>query len=89
VETLVNTKDDAVAIIGPGEEIHLEFAAPQDALPEGWTRHYVLETQGWAKDMDLFTQDGETVGPLPTTGQGSLSRDRLHARYNTRFQDGR
>jgi hypothetical protein len=45
--------------------------------------------QWYRRAMNLFTQDGEAVGPLPTTGQGSPSRDRLHARYNTRFQDGR
>jgi tetratricopeptide (TPR) repeat protein len=45
--------------------------------------------QWYRRAMGLFTQDGETVGPLPTTGWGSPHRDQLHARYNTRFQDGR
>jgi hypothetical protein len=87
VEELVTVADDAVAIIGPGEEIHLEFAAAAPA-PSGWQRFFVLETNGWAKDMDLFTRDGETVGPLPSTGKPEAVRDNLHKRYNTRYQSG-
>ncbi len=84
---LVSDIDDAVAIIGPGVELHIEFdiAAP---APEGWQRFYVLESNGWAKDMDLFTRDGDTVGPLPDTGKPAGVRDRLHQRYNTRYQSG-
>ncbi|MEN8130020.1 MAG: FG-GAP-like repeat-containing protein [Pseudomonadota bacterium] len=88
VEELVNRVDDALAIIGPGEEVHLEFAAPEESPPEGWTRYFVLENIGWAKDMDLFTKDGETVGPLPDTGLPPARRDQLHARYHTRYQAG-
>jgi tetratricopeptide (TPR) repeat protein len=87
VRELVAEHDDAVAIIGPGEEVHLEFDA-MDPEPEGWRRYFVLETRGWAKDMDLFTRDGETVGPLPSSGRPSAVRDALHARYNTRYQSG-
>ncbi len=89
VEELVNRADDAVAIIGPGEEVQLAFDEPTVAPPEGWVRHHVLEIHGWTKDMDLFTKDGETVGPLPTTGQPTGPRDLLHARYHTRYLAGR
>ena len=88
VNELVETTDDAVAIFGPGEEIHLEFMAPKEAVTEGWTRRLVLETVGWCKDMDLYTGDGATVGPLPSTGAPNALRDRLHRRYNTRYQRG-
>jgi len=84
---LVEHVDDAVAVIGPGEEVHLEFEAPS-APPPGWKRRVVLETNGWAKDMDLFTQNGETVDPLPSTGKPVAARDRLHAKYNTRYRSG-
>ena len=86
---LVQTADDALAIIGPGEEIHLEFAAPTDGPPKGWTRRLVLEAVGWCKDMDLYTQHGETVEPLPDTGKPTEPRDRLHQKYNRRYQAGR
>jgi tetratricopeptide (TPR) repeat protein len=87
-QELVRSVDDAVAVIGPGEELHLEFDAPEDAPRSGWTRRFVLETNGWAKDMDLFTKDGETVGPVPDTGLPAALRDALHARYNTRYRRG-
>jgi hypothetical protein len=87
VGELVTNVDDAVAIIGPGEELHLEFDAAAPA-PDGWRRYFVLENNGWAKDMDLFTRDGATVGPLPVTGKPVAVRERLHERYNTRYQSG-
>jgi len=88
VDDLVAATDDALAIIGPGEEIHIEFEAPAEP-PPGWTRRLVLETHGWTKDMDLYTEDGETLAPLPVAGHGSERREVLHAVYNTRWMDGR
>lgn len=85
---LVTALDDALAVIGPGEELEVVFRATEPALPEGWTRRHVLRTHGWAKDMDLFTKDGETVGPMPQTGRPAQPRDALHARYNTRYREG-
>jgi len=86
---LVEAQDDAVAIIGPGEEVNIAFR--DDAVPvrEGWTRTYVFESFGWAKDMDLYTLDGSTVGPLPSSGKDGVKRDELHGRYNTRYRSGR
>jgi hypothetical protein len=86
---LVSEADDAIAIIGSGEEIHLEFAA--DPVREGFERWYVLETRGWAKDMDLYTHQGTTVGPLPRSSANANDdkRVRLHKQYNNRFQAGR
>lgn len=87
VAPLVGTSDDAVAIIGPGEEVVVEFEAPAAAVPRGWTRQFVLRARGWCKDMDLYTRDGETVAPLP--GTDTPARARLHAAHNTRFESGR
>ena len=84
---LIASTDDAVAIFGPGEEIHLTYAAPEARPQPGWTRRFVLESRGWCKDMDLFTRDGETIGPLP--GNDSFARQVLHGRYNTRYESGR
>jgi tetratricopeptide (TPR) repeat protein len=93
VKELVSETDDAVATIGPGEELHLEFAAPQSEPLAGWTRRFVLETRGWCKDTDLYTKDGDTVEPLPHRDNASAAtlrrRDELHKRYNTRFEAGR
>jgi len=87
-EELVRKTDDALAVIGGGEEIHLEFASPSQ-LSAGWTRRYVLDARGWAKDMDFYTRDGDTLGPLPTARSASRVRDELHARLNKLFQTGR
>jgi hypothetical protein len=86
---LVAAHDDALAIIGPGDELHAEFAALSEAPPAGWTRRFVLETRGWAKDMDLYTGSGDTLEPLPTSGRPTAARDRLHAQYNSRHESGR
>jgi len=84
---LVERADDALAIIGPGEELHLEFKTGD--LQSHPNSRLVLEIQGWCKDMDLYTKDGETLGPLPTTGHPEERREALHATFNRRFQSGR
>ena len=86
---LVALGDAALAIFGPGEEVHMEFSAKDGELPPppgGWSRRFVLETRGWCKDMDLFTKDGDTIEPLP--GEATAARERLHPRSNTRFESG-
>ncbi len=88
-QALVARTDNALAVIGAGEEVHLEFAAELPPLPAGWSRRLVLETNGWAKDMDLFTKDGETLGPLPSLGEPGEQVSRLHRQYNQRYQAGR
>jgi len=82
---LVAATDDAVAIFGPGEAVHLEFEAPADEPRPGWTRVYVLEVDGWCKDMDRFTKDGNTVAPMPSAGKDPSNPERLHEEYNTRY----
>jgi hypothetical protein len=86
VEELLASVDDALAIIGPGEEVHLEFTAQLPELAPGWQRRLVLETNGWTKDMDLYTADGRTLEPLPVSGKPPGRRDTLHRRYNTRYR---
>jgi len=83
VTELVQDKDDAVAIIGPGEALKLSFPEIDDPIPAKQKRVFVLRAKGWVKDMDLYTQDGETVTPLP--GKTSQIRDKLHQKYNQRY----
>ena len=89
-QELVAEADGALAIIGSGEEIDLAF--PASAVPRGHTRYYAIRFHGWAKDMDLYTRDGHTVDPLPAPAdfgdQPNTERERLHARYNVRYQAG-
>lgn len=86
IAPLLESRDDAVAIFGPGEDVALEFDAPPGP-PPGWTRYVVVDAEGWCKDMDLYTRDGETVAPLP--GAESAARRRLHTAFNTRYDAGR
>ncbi len=98
ITELLNRHDDALAIIGPGEEVHLEFAEP-DPPADGYRQWLVLEARGNAKDMDMYTVNGESVGPLPVSLPGAAGakrraaqiseRNDLNSRYNTRFQAGR
>ncbi|HEY7290321.1 MAG TPA: FG-GAP-like repeat-containing protein [Vicinamibacterales bacterium] len=87
VTDLMSAEDGALAIIGPGEEVHLEFTAPDAPVRPGWTRRYVLDARGWCKDMDLYTKDGSTVEPLPGKRDGAASR--LQTQRTTRYQSGR
>ena len=57
-------------------------------LQSGWQRHFVLESRGWAKDMDLYTEHGNTLEPLPDSGRPAARRDELHERYNRRYRSG-
>jgi len=87
VTELVSTEDGAVAVFGPGEEVHLEFDSPQRASRPGWTRRFVLEARGWCKDMDLYTKAGDTVEPLP--GHRGAAAEQLQRRYTVRYESGR
>ncbi|MFK7886473.1 MAG: FG-GAP-like repeat-containing protein [Gammaproteobacteria bacterium] len=83
---LVGPMDDAFAIFGPGEEIQVDFDAPANIA--NTSRHYVLEVRGFAKDMDMYTNTGGRVAPLPRALEQSATREKLHAKYNTRFEAG-
>jgi len=83
-EALIAEPDDALAIIGAGEEIHVEFAAELSPPRQGWTRRFVLETHGWAKDMDLYTRDRDTLAPLPAADAARAGREELSRRFNRR-----
>lgn len=66
VGELVREADDRFVIMGHGEEVTLHF--PADAfgpLKPGFRRSFLLKTDSYCKDMDLYTAHGETVEPLP------------------------
>ena len=65
VAELLREVDDRLAILGSGDEIRLQFAAPPAQPPAGWTRDYLLKVDGWAKDRDPNTAFSSSVEPLP------------------------
>lgn len=66
---LVGEADDRYPVMAPGDELALRFdAGGLPDLPEGWTRDFVIYTEGWLKDADMNTAAGWKVGPLPFHG---------------------
>ncbi|MXW52705.1 MAG: tetratricopeptide repeat protein [Gammaproteobacteria bacterium] len=88
---LVAEPDGAVAIVGSGEEVHLEFEA-MSSTEHGMNRHFVLEFNGWARDLDLYTRHAETVQPLSwlrdLPPEKRKQAERLHESHNVRFERG-
>ena len=70
VTPLISARDDAFVIMGPGEELTVEFDVPEGAPSAGFTRTFILKTFSYCKDMDWHTAHGQTVEPLPFRGMG-------------------
>lgn len=66
VTELVAHRDDCFAIMGHGEELTLKFPAEAfGPVPKGHRRSFILKTDSFCKDMDLYTAYPNTVEPLP------------------------
>ena len=77
VAPLLQKDDDQLCLIGPGDEVRLEFeAAELPALAPGWTRSFVLRSYGYCKDADPFTAGSDTVEPIPWRGMPAYPFDR-------------
>ncbi|MDQ3699068.1 MAG: CRTAC1 family protein, partial [Gemmatimonadota bacterium] len=98
---LLRNPEDMYVIMGPGDEVTIQFdASSASSLPPGWKRDFLLYTDGWIKDSDLNTAFGTTVDPLPFHGAQSYPygpaegypADPQHQRYlreyNTRVVMG-
>lgn len=94
VTPLLDEPDDCYVIMGPGEEITLRFAA--DGLPPvaaGYERSFILKTDSYCKDMDLYTVHPETVEPLPYHDMSQYPygpeegypQDEKHQQYHQKF----
>jgi tetratricopeptide (TPR) repeat protein len=102
VGDLLRAADDCFAIMGHGEELTLRFAADAfGPVPTGHRRSFLLKTDSYCKDMDLYTAHGDTVEPLPFHAMTSYpyraeqrypdnDRTRTYRRdYNTRRESGK
>ncbi len=66
VRELLADADDCFVIMGHGEEITLRFAvADFPPIPADCVRSFILKTDSYCKDMDLYTAYPNTVEPLP------------------------
>ncbi|HEV3166677.1 MAG TPA: FG-GAP-like repeat-containing protein [Isosphaeraceae bacterium] len=95
VAPLLRTDDDQLCLVGPGDEVRLEFdAGSAPSLPEGWTRSFVLQAVGYCKDANIATAASDTIGPLPWRGmpaypfgpEGERPRDRAYRAYLRNYQ---
>jgi len=68
VAELLLQQDDRMIVMGPGDEVTVEFDVPQSETPAGWVRDFVLYNVGWDKDANLNTVYGQTSEPYPTRG---------------------
>jgi hypothetical protein len=69
VRDLLRQTDDMFAICRTGDEIKLSFAAAElPQLPKGWTRTFLLYSNGFSKEMDINSASPDQVGPLPFQG---------------------
>ena len=63
---LLQKADDEYIITDGGDEISISFEASKlPVLPKGWKRDFLIYSEGWVKDGDLNTANGQTVAPLP------------------------
>ena len=98
VRPLLGAPDDMYIVMAPGDETTLQFdAAAAPPLPPGWTRDFLLYSDGWIKDADMNTALGNTVGPLPfhtireypyAPGEAypsDAAHDKYQREYNTRI----
>ncbi|HZO18759.1 MAG TPA: FG-GAP-like repeat-containing protein [Gemmatimonadaceae bacterium] len=97
---LLHAPDDQYVVMAPGDEATVEFDASSAALPPGWTRDFLLYTDGWIKDADMNTAFGNTVEPLPfhaikqypyAVGESyptDSARQKYLRQYNTRIIRG-
>ena len=66
VAELLHKTDDCYVIMSRGEEVTLRFpAAAFGPVPAGCRRSFLVKTDSFCKDMDLYTAWPDTVEPLP------------------------
>jgi len=66
VAELLQQADDCYVITGHGEELTLRFPAEAfGPAAKGRRRTFILKTDSFCKDMDLYTACPDTVEPLP------------------------
>ncbi len=63
--SLLDAWDDAMVVMGSGDEMQLTFTVPDAEVPKGWKRDFILHCVGWDKDADLNTITGQSSEPLP------------------------
>lgn len=91
---LLQKADDEYVIANSGDQLSLNFDAKNlPKLPKGWTRDFLIYSEGWVKDGDLNTAYGQTVAPLPFHNMPSYPygshvhypTDKAHREYQEKY----
>jgi tetratricopeptide (TPR) repeat protein len=98
VRELLQKTDDIYVISRTGDELSLSFDANVlPKLPPGWTRTFLLYSDGFSKEMDINSASPDQVTPLPFHGMTrypysapesypmNAARRAYHEKYNTRI----
>jgi hypothetical protein len=101
VSELLEKADDCYVIMGRGEELTLRFSANSfKPVQNGCLRSFILKTDSFCKDMDLYSAYPDTVEPLPFHSMSNYPYGRnekypddekhrtYRMRFNTRFIEG-
>ena len=88
---LLLESDSKYVIMNAGDEISLEFLTSDlPSVPNGWRRDFLFYNDGWLKDGDLNTANGQTVNLLPFHGMSKYPYDNNEAYPNSKeFTDYR
>jgi hypothetical protein len=101
VTPLLLAADDRYVVMNAGDEMTVRFSARTlPPLAPGWSRTWLLYTDGWVKDGDIHTAHSASVEPLPYHGMRAYpdvpahrypaARNREYLeRYQTREVDDR
>jgi FG-GAP-like repeat/Tetratricopeptide repeat len=82
VTELLTATDDRFAILGPGDEVEVEFDATLPPPQTSTIRSFVLRAHGYCKDSAPFTATTGEIYPLPFRAMASYpdgARDRAKA----------
>ena len=81
---LLLESDSKYVIMNAGDEISLEFLTSDlPSVPAGWRRDFLFYNDGWLKDGDLNTANGQTVNLLPFHGMSKYPYDNNEAYPNS------
>jgi Tfp pilus assembly protein PilF len=92
VRELVRDVDDRFVVSRPGDELALAFdEASLPPLRPGWTRTFLLHSDGFSKEMDINSASPDQAWPLPRHGMPgypataqAVAEPEWVTRYNTR-----
>jgi hypothetical protein len=98
VSELLEEADDCYVIMGRGEELTLRFSTDAfSPIQNGYRRSFILKTDSFCKDMDLYSAYPDTVEPLPFHSMSNYPygqnekypNDEQHREYQRRFNTRR